>query len=152
MTENVEKLILVLNGPNLNLLGKREPEIYGYETLSEIDARLVSEGQRLGFDVHCYQSNLEGELINHIHSYGWRCSGIIINPGAFTHYSIALRDAIAAVPAPAVEIHLSNTAAREAFRHHSVIAPVARGTIAGLGSYGYSLALQYLVNAAEEEA
>lgn len=149
MSAVTEKRILVLNGPNLNLLGKREPEIYGHETLGDIEARLVSAARERGFVVSCHQSNFEGELIGQIHQYGWNCSGIIINPGAFTHYSIALRDAIAAVPAPAIEIHLSNTAAREDFRHHSVIAPVAMGSIAGLGSHGYLLALTHLMDVHE---
>jgi 3-dehydroquinate dehydratase II len=145
------RTILLINGPNLNLLGKREPGIYGHETLLDIQNRVVREGQAAGFEVVCFQSNIEGELLNLIHEYGWKCSGIILNPGAFTHYSIALRDAVAAVPAPVIEIHLSNTAAREAFRHHSVIAPVAVGTIAGLGSHGYSLALQHLIRMSEAE-
>ncbi len=139
------KLILLLNGPNLNLLGKREPDIYGHETLEDIVTRVQEEATAAGFEVISHQSNHEGELLDIIHQYGWICSGIIINPGAFTHYSIALRDAIAAVPAPAIEIHLSNTYAREAFRHHSVIAPVALGSIAGLGSHGYILALHHLI-------
>lgn len=139
------KLILLLNGPNLNLLGKREPDIYGHETLEDIVTRVQQEAAAAGFEIVSHQSNYEGELLDLIHRYGWICSGIIINPGAFTHYSIALRDAIAAVPAPAVEIHLSNTYAREAFRHHSVIAPVALGSIAGLGSHGYVLALHHLI-------
>jgi 3-dehydroquinate dehydratase II len=145
MTETRRKLILVLNGPNLNLLGKREPVIYGHETLEDVEARVRSAASGTGYEIVCHQSNFEGELLDLIHRYGWICSGIIINPGAFTHYSIALRDALAAVPAPAIEIHLSNTAAREEFRHHSVISPVVLGTIAGLGSNGYVLALRHLV-------
>jgi 3-dehydroquinate dehydratase II len=151
VTEPDNKTILVLNGPNLNLLGKREPGIYGHETLADIEQSIVQQGEAAGYQVICRQSNFEGELLDLIHEYGWKCSGIIINPGAFTHYSIALRDAIAAVPAPTIEIHLSNTAAREAFRHHSVIAPVAVGTIAGLGSHGYRLALLHLMRLAEAE-
>jgi 3-dehydroquinate dehydratase II len=149
VTDGRRKLILVLNGPNLNLLGRREPNIYGHETLEDIEGHLRSLAQASGFELACYQSNFEGELLDYIHRYGWICSGIIINPGAFTHYSIAIRDAIAAVAAPAIEIHLSNTAAREEFRHHSVIAAVALGTIAGLGSNGYALALQHLMNLSE---
>ena len=151
MTDTRRKLILVLNGPNLNLLGRREPYIYGHETLEDIETRIRSAAAESGYETVCRQSNFEGELLNLIHRYGWICSGIIINPGAFTHYSIALRDALAAVPAPAIEIHLSNTAAREEFRHHSVLAPVVLGTIAGLGSNGYILALNHLVAANEAE-
>ncbi len=151
MSDTTRRSFLILNGPNLNLLGRREPDIYGHETLADIERRLRREADAAGVDVIFAQSNFEGELIDRIHQYGWECSGIIINPGAFTHYSIALRDAIAAVPAPAIEIHLSNTAAREEFRHHSVIAPVALGTIAGLGSHGYSLALRHLLELGKSE-
>ncbi len=145
------RLILALSGPNLNLLGRREPGIYGATTLDEIHAAMAEAAAARGFELVSFQSNYEGALIDHIHRYGWVASGIIINPGALTHYSIALRDALAAVPAPAVEVHLSNTAAREPFRHHSVIAPVARGTIAGLGPSSYLLALHYLMDAHEVE-
>lgn len=145
------RAILVLHGPNLNLLGKREPGIYGATTLDEINDAIRLAAQRRGFEIVACQSNYEGALIDEIHRYGWNASGIIINPGAFTHYSIALRDAIAAVPAATIEIHISNTAAREPFRHHSVIAPVAKGTIAGLGSDGYLLALTFLMDAAENQ-
>lgn len=141
------KRILVLNGPNLNLLGKRQPEIYGLSTLDDIDRALHESATARGYELISFQSNFEGEIIERVHDFGWNCSGIIINPGALTHYSIALRDALAAVPAPAIEIHLSNVAAREEFRHHSVIAPVAVGTIAGLGPSGYVLALHYLMDA-----
>jgi 3-dehydroquinate dehydratase-2 len=145
------RLIVVLHGPNLNLLGRREPGIYGTTTLAQIDQQLLAEGAQRGFDVVSYQSNYEGALVDHIQRDGWIASGIIINPGALTHYSIAVRDALAAVPAPAIEVHLSNIAAREAFRHHSIIAAVARGTIAGLGPAGYSLALRYLMDVIETE-
>lgn len=145
MSTSTRRLILVLHGPNLNLLGLREPGIYGSTTLDEINVLLVDAAAAAGVELEILQSNFEGALIDAIHRLGWEASGIIINPGAFTHYSIAIRDALAAVPAPAIEIHLSNTSAREAFRHHSVIAPVARGTIAGLGYQGYLLALRYLV-------
>ena len=149
MSERPRRRILVLHGPNLNLLGQREPGIYGSTTLDEINALLCAEADAAGVGLEILQSNHEGALIDAIHRLGWEASGIIINPGAFTHYSIAIRDAIAAVPAPTIEIHLSNTAAREAFRHHSVIAPVARGTIAGLGFHGYLLAMRYLIEGAE---
>lgn len=151
MSETRRKMILVLNGPNLNLLGRREPEIYGRETLEDIETRIRQVANESGYETVCHQSNFEGELLDIIHRYGWICAGIIINPGAFTHYSIALRDALAAVPAPAIEIHLSNTAAREEFRHTSVIAPVALGTIAGLGSNGYILALRHLIETLQAE-
>jgi 3-dehydroquinate dehydratase II len=150
-TASGRTLILVLNGPNLNLLGRREPGIYGTTTLEEIDLELQTMAGRRSATVISYQSNYEGALIDHIHRDGWSASGIIINPGALTHYSIGLRDALAAVPAPAVEVHLSNIAAREPFRNHSVIAPVARGTIAGLGPRGYLLALEYLLDMVDEE-
>lgn len=144
-------LILVLHGPNLNLLGRREPGIYGTTSLEEIDRELALAAERRNTTLVSFQSNHEGAIIDHIHRDGWDASGIIINPGALTHYSIALRDALAAVPAPAIEVHLSNIAAREEFRHHSVIAAVAKGTIAGLGPRGYLLALNYLIDMFDEE-
>lgn len=149
VTDAGRPLVLVLNGPNLNLLGKREPGIYGSETLNDINQKLQDLAGDHGVELVFFQSNHEGELLDRIHDFGWRASGIIINPGAFTHYSIALRDALAAVPAPAIEVHISNTFAREAFRHHSVIAPVALGTIAGLGTHGYVLALRHLIELTE---
>jgi 3-dehydroquinate dehydratase-2 len=145
------RLILVLSGPNMNLLGRREPGIYGATTLDEIHAALLESAAARGFELVSFQSNYEGALVDHIHRYGWIASGIIINPGALTHYSIAIRDAIAAVPAQTIEVHLSNTAAREPFRHRSVITPVARGTIAGLGPSSYLLALHYLMDAYDLE-
>ena len=115
------RLILVLHGPNLNLLGRREPDIYGATTLDEIDQRLTDAATDRGVEIVISQSNYEGALVDQIQRYGWVASGIIINPGALTHYSIALRDAISEVPSPAIEVHLSNIATREEFRHHSVI-------------------------------
>lgn len=136
------KKILVLHGPNLNILGQREPTVYGFETLAEIDKRLRKKGEELSCLVESFQSNSEGALIDAL-----QCAmcdgtaGCIFNPGAYTHYSIALRDAVAAVQFPVIEVHLSNIYARESFRSHSVIAPVARGQISGFGSLGYELAL-----------
>lgn len=148
-TAGQRPVILLLNGPNLNLLGRREPDTYGTTTLDTIVSSLSADADSRGYELVALQSNYEGALIDEIHRLGWIASGIIINPGAFTHYSIALRDALAAVPAPAIEIHLSNTAAREPFRHHSVTAAVTIGSIAGLGANGYRLALSHLLDLAD---
>jgi len=135
--------ILVINGPNLNLLGTREPEIYGRQTLAEIMQALTAEAQAMGLQVESCQSNHEGELVDRVHRAAQEgVSGIIINPGGYTHTSVALRDAISGVGLPTIEIHLSNIHAREAFRQHSYIAPVAIGQICGFGAAGYSLALK----------
>lgn len=135
--------LLILHGPNLNLLGTREPGVYGSTTLADIDAALHARAAELQIDLHIVQSNHEGVLIDTIHAEAPRSDGIIINPGAFTHYSYALRDALAAVDTSTVEVHLSNVYARETFRHHSVIAPIAVGQITGLGWRGYLLALEW---------
>lgn len=135
---------LVLNGPNLNTLGKREPGIYGNMTLEQINEALRERAAALDVSVECFQSNYEGALIDYIQQHADGSDGIIINPGAFTHYSIALRDALGMVTIPIIEVHISNIYTREEFRHHSVIAPVARGQIAGLGWRGYVLALEAL--------
>jgi 3-dehydroquinate dehydratase-2 len=135
--------LLLLNGPNLNLLGSREPAVYGSTTLAQIESALVGEAATLGLQLSCLQSNHEGELIDRLHQA--RAEGVefvLINPGAFTHTSVALRDALLAVAIPFIEIHLSNVHARESFRHHSYFSDIAVGVILGLGAQGYSLALQ----------
>ncbi|RCJ18642.1 3-dehydroquinate dehydratase [Nostoc sp. ATCC 43529] len=138
--------ILALHGPNLNLLGQREPGIYGSLTLAEINRLLEEEGLKLQTKVFPMQSNHEGILVDAIHGALGQHQGILINPGAYTHTSVALRDAIAAVDLPTVEVHLSNIYRREDFRHHSYIAPVAIGQISGFGSQSYLLGLQALVS------
>jgi len=137
--------ILVLHGPNLNMLGRREPHIYGTTTLADINTALQRRGEEAGVNIICIQSNHEGELVDAVQTHGWEAAGIIINPGALTHYGLSLRDALAMVSAPIIEVHLSNVYQREAFRHTSVIAPIARGQITGLGWRGYLLALEWLL-------
>jgi len=134
--------VSLIHGPNLNLLGTREREVYGGDSFDDINRSIKQRGQQLGIDVRILQSNHEGEIIDAIQEARNWAEAIIINPGAFTHYSYAIRDAITAVRLPAIEVHLSNVYAREPFRHHSVIAPVAVGQIAGLGPVGYLLALE----------
>ena len=140
-----KRTVLLLNGPNLQLLGMREPEIYGHTTLSDIVCRVKKLGSELGFEVIEYQSNVEGFLVDRIaQAYSEKVDGIIFNPAAYTHTSVALRDALAAVKIPTVEVHLSNIASRDEFRHNSLTLPVSLGVIAGFGADGYLLALRAL--------
>jgi 3-dehydroquinate dehydratase-2 len=137
---------LVLHGPNLNLLGTREPSVYGRATLADVNALIRDHARDIGIKVDCRQSNLEGQLVDWIQAAPREgFGGIVFNPGAFTHYSIALRDAVAAMALPTIEVHLSNIHGREEFRRHSVIAPVARGQVAGFGPLSYLLGLDALV-------
>lgn len=139
------KKIFVINGPNLNLLGMREPDTYGCETLEDVESTIEKRAGELGIAALCFQSNHEGELVDIIHrAKAEGVTGIVINPGAYTHTSIAIRDAIAAVGLPVIEVHISNVHAREEFRHHSYISPVSKGQIVGLGTQGYQLAIDYL--------
>ncbi|MEF2244841.1 MULTISPECIES: type II 3-dehydroquinate dehydratase [unclassified Paenibacillus] len=137
--------IAVFNGPNLNMLGIREPGIYGSETLSSIEEMLKEHAAALDVELHFFQTNHDGAMIDAIHAAFGKLDGIIMNPGAWTHYNYAIRDALTTVNLPVIEVHLSNIHKREAFRHHSVVAPIAVGQIAGLGSYGYVLALDAMV-------
>ncbi len=143
--------ILILHGPNLNLLGTREPEIYGRETLEDINARLEEIARSAGVELRSFQSNHEGVLIDRLHEFRTWADGVLINPGAFTHYSYALRDAIPAVEKPTIEVHLSNVHKREEFRHRSVLAPVCVGQIVGLGWRSYTLGLTALIQILNEE-
>lgn len=142
------KKILIINGPNLNLLGTREPQIYGSITLADIERDAAAKGREWGLDVVCYQSNSEGDLVSRIHAArGEGVEGIIINAGAYTHTSVAIRDALAGVAVPFVEVHISNVHKREPFRHHSYLSDQAVGVIVGLGVYGYEAALRYWAQA-----
>lgn len=134
--------ILVIHGPNLNLLGRREPHLYGHLTLADINARIVEKGRQLGLDVETFQSNHEGAIVDKIQQAMDACQGLVINPAAYTHTSVAIRDALAMLDVPVIEVHLSNIHKREAFRHHSMVSAVATGQIAGLGAQGYILAIE----------
>ncbi len=146
------KRILVVHGPNLNLLGKREPGVYGSTPLQAIDQRLEGLAASAGFELRIVQSNHEGVLIDRVQEALDDCDGIVINPGGFTHTSVALRDALAATGLPVVEVHLSNVHAREAFRHHSYVSPVALGVVCGFGPLSYELGLRALLEHVETSA
>jgi 3-dehydroquinate dehydratase-2 len=137
--------IVVLNGPNLNLLGQREPHIYGRTTLADVETHLAAVGAELGASVRCAQHNGEGQLVDAVQALAGEADGVVVNAGAYTHTSIALRDALVGVGVPFVEIHVSNVYAREPFRHQSMLAGVALGVVCGFGTYGYELALRGLV-------
>ena len=138
--------VLVLHGPNLNLLGTREPEVYGSDTLAEIDQRLVALGIEMGVEVRTFQSNGEGALIDALHDAGEWADGVLLNPGGYTHTSVALRDAVSAIGIPVVEVHLSNIHAREPFRRRSLLSGVCTGVIGGFGTGSYELGLRGLVD------
>jgi 3-dehydroquinate dehydratase II len=137
-----KKLVFVLNGPNLNLLGKRQPEIYGHETLADVETNCHKQAKELGLQVRFHQSNREYEIIDWIHEARETAAGIVMNPAAFTHTSVAILDALKTFEGPIIEVHISNVHQREAFRHHSYVSLAATGVIAGLGTQGYLLALQ----------
>jgi 3-dehydroquinate dehydratase-2 len=132
--------IMVLNGPNLNMLGTRQPEIYGYDTLADVEGRLMKMAKASGLDVVCHQSNYEGDLVTWIQEARTTCVGIIINPAAYTHTSVAIRDALLMCDMPIIELHLSNTHKRDAFRHHSFVSGIATAVMMGFGAHGYEVA------------
>jgi 3-dehydroquinate dehydratase II len=144
--------IIIINGPNLNLLGRREPEVYGHDTLEDINRRVEEMTHELGVVLEFFQSNSEGAIIDHLHiaRFDLHADAVVINPGAYTHYSIAIRDAIAAIQIPVIEVHLSNIHAREPFRHTSVVAAVCKGRIEGLGWRGYVAAVRVLASMEEK--
>ena len=144
-----EPSLLLLSGPNLNLLGEREPETYGDETLEEHVEAAKNKAAESGFIIEHFQSNHEGEIVDSIHAARNRCSGIIINPGAFTHYAWSIHDALSSFEGPVIELHISNPASREPWRHTSVVAPVSSGTIAGFGAKGYQMAIDAIVGMIE---
>ncbi len=137
-----QPIVLLLHGPNLNLLGQREPEVYGHATEADYIATATSVAADNGLAVEAFQSNHEGAIVDAIHAARGRCAAIVINPGAFTHYAWSIHDALAAFAGPIIEVHISNPNAREPWRHTSVVSPVAKGTIVGLGMHGYELAMQ----------
>jgi 3-dehydroquinate dehydratase-2 len=143
--------VLVLHGPNLNLLGLREPGVYGTLTMQEIDAQMFELGKELGLEVRCFQSNREGALIDALHDARTWAYGVVFNPGGYTHTSVAIRDAIAAISIPVIEVHLSNVHAREEFRHTSMVSAVCAGTISGLGAQSYLLGLRALASITSEK-
>ncbi|MDF2369010.1 type II 3-dehydroquinate dehydratase [Sneathiella sp.] len=142
----MSKSVIIINGPNLNLLGTREPEIYGAVTLKDIEAGTRAHGEKIGIEIDFFQSNNEGELVDAIQGAAGKHGGIILNAAAYTHTSVALQDAIKATGVPTIEVHLSNVFSREEFRHHSYISPVAAGVICGFGAKGYVLALDALAD------
>ena len=139
---SAEPLVLLLSGPNLNLLGEREPEVYGTATLADHVATATQAGRSLGLEVEHLQTNFEGEMVEAVHKARGRCAAIVLNPGSFTHYAWSIHDALAAFDGPIVELHISNPNTREPWRHTSVVAPVATGTITGFGGDGYRLAIE----------
>jgi 3-dehydroquinate dehydratase-2 len=148
----MSRLVFVLNGPNLNLLGKRQPHIYGYETLADIEAECRRVGADLGLDIRFHQSNAEHQIIDWIHEAREVAAGIVINPAAYTHTSVAILDALSTCEFPIIEVHISNVHKRESFRHHSYVSLVASGVIAGFGTQGYPLALQRLAKLTADKA
>ena len=141
---NSASSVLVVHGPNLDLLGQREPDVYGRQTLADLDASLVALGERLGLAVRCRQANGEGAIIDLLHEAGRACVGVVINPGGYTHTSVAIADALRAIGIPAIEVHLSNLYAREPMRHRSLTGAACQGVIMGLGASSYHLALHHL--------
>lgn len=135
--------LLVLNGPNINMLGTRQPELYGHETLADVEALCRRRGEACGLIIDFRQTNHEGELIDWLHQARGKVDGVVLNPGAWTHTSVAIRDAILASELPVIEVHISNVHKREAFRHHSYVSDVAIGVICGLGTHGYALAIEH---------
>ncbi|OYO16594.1 type II 3-dehydroquinate dehydratase [Enemella dayhoffiae] len=136
--------IAVLNGPNLNLLGQRQPEVYGHDTLADVEKLCADTAERFGLEVRCRQSNHEGELLDVVHQWRTEAAGFVVNAGALTHTSVALRDALVTITSPLMEVHISNVHARESFRHHSYLSDIASGVIVGCGIQGYAFAIERL--------